>query len=631
MAEYVRLGRFATSKPPDVAPTQDHGAVDADTDLEMTGTDSREPLLGSQDAQRDSRQGLRSSDEYGTSGNKTSAAATVLDANSDEDDDFPEHTDEAHGGVEQADAINLVWSRNALILAYCFIFMCSFAQALQWQILSNLTPFVTSEFSSHSLIPTIGIVSSILSGVLKLPISKIIDAWGRPQGLAAVIVLATIGLILMAVCQNVKTYAAAQVFYEVGISGFSYVLNIIVADTSSLKNRTLAFAFSNTPTLVTTFIGPPIARAFYEKSSWRWGFALSSVLFFVLSLPILVLLMMNARKAIKLGLLKKEKNTEKWTMRNIRHNLKEYDALGLTLITLGLTLVFVPVSLGTSALSKWNVVLLTIGLILLVAFSWHEKFNAPRPIIAASLLFSRNVAGSCLCSVLIFVSYYAWDSYYSSYLQVVHGLTITEAGYINHIYGFGSTLWGVAVGYLIKVSDRYKWLAWLALPVHILGGVSLILFRRPDTHVSLLVLAQILLTIGGSTLVMCDQMAVMAVSSHEELASVMAVLQLAYYVGSAGGNALSGSIWNSILPEALAELLPDMSAPELKALCSDLKKQLSYPIGTPVRDAIIAAYSTAQVKMCITGAAISLFLIIPVALWRDAKVSQVKQVKGKVV
>lgn len=93
--------------------------------------------------------------------------------------------------------------------------MCSFAQALQWQILSNLTPYVTSEFSSHSLIPTIMLVSSILSGVLKLPISKIIDAWGRPQGLAAMILLATVGLILMAACQDVKTYAVAQVCFRI--------------------------------------------------------------------------------------------------------------------------------------------------------------------------------------------------------------------------------------------------------------------------------------------------------------------------------------------------------------------------------------------------------------------------------
>ena len=91
------------------------------------------------------------------------------------------------------------------------IFLCSFASALQWQIISNLTPYVTSEFSSHSLIPTISIVASVLSGVLKLPIAKIIDLWGRPQGLFVVVVLATVGLVLMASCNNIRTYAAAQV------------------------------------------------------------------------------------------------------------------------------------------------------------------------------------------------------------------------------------------------------------------------------------------------------------------------------------------------------------------------------------------------------------------------------------
>ncbi|KAH6647224.1 siderophore iron transporter [Truncatella angustata] len=608
MVEYVQLGRVAPPTSADAVSPQD-GTADVDM---LATTDSRVPLLSSSDAS--SAEGsFRNSDEY--------------------DDDLPGHSSDGTAGVQQADAINLVWSRNALILAYFFIFLCSFAQALQWQILSNLTPYVTSEFHSHSLIPTIEIVSSILSGVLKLPISKIIDAWGRPQGLAAMIVLATLGLILMAVCQSVETYAAAQVFYAVGISGFSYVLNIIVADTSSLKNRTLAFAFQNTPSLVTTVIGPPIARAFYEKSSWRWGFALSSILFFILSIPILVLLLMNARKAVKAGLLKKETNEEKWSLQNIRHNLWEYDALGLALVTFGLTFAFVPVSLGVGvgAGGAWKLALLIVGILLLVAFAVHEKLYARRPVISARLLFSRNVAGSCLLSIFIFVAYFAWDSYYSSYLQVVHGLTITEAGYINHIYGFGSTIWAVVVGYLLKVSDRYKWLAWVALPIHIAGGVSLILFRRPDTHISLLVLAQILLTVGGSTLVMCDQMAVMAVASHEELASVMAVLSLAYYVGSAGGNALSGSIWNSVLPTTLAKLLPNFSSSELKILCSDLKQQLSYPMGSPTRDAIITAYSTAQVKMCITGAAISLLQIIAVAMWRDAKLSTVKQVKGKVV
>lgn len=91
------------------------------------------------------------------------------------------------------------------------ICLCSFTNALQWQVIFNLLPYVVSEFSSHSLIPTIAIVSNILSGVLKLPVAKIIDSWGRPQGFASTTLLAALGLLLMSLCQNVQTYAAAHV------------------------------------------------------------------------------------------------------------------------------------------------------------------------------------------------------------------------------------------------------------------------------------------------------------------------------------------------------------------------------------------------------------------------------------
>ncbi|KAK8057831.1 hypothetical protein PG996_011768 [Apiospora saccharicola] len=505
-----------------------------------------------------------------------------------------EEEDAAQAGVQQADAINLVWTRSTLIVAYFF------------------------EFSSHSLIPTIGIVASILSGVLKLPISKVIDAWGRPQGLAAVVVLATIGLILMAACTNIKTYAAAQVFYQVGLSGFSYILSIIIADTSSLKNRALAFAFSTSPSLITTFIGPPIAQWFYKQSSWRWAFGFSSISFFLFSLPILVVLMRNAQKAAKLGVLPTTPNDVKVAPKSLTYYLEEFDVIGVILLALGLSMIFVPFSLGIKTSNRSSLVLVAMGFATLFAFAVHERYQAKKPIIPFHLLFSRNTGGSCLLMIVLFVSYFSWDSYYSSYLQVVHGLDIAEAGYIDHIYGLGSCLWA-AVARLGRTSLPYT------------GGVAMILFRRPDSSVGLLVLCQVMITIGGSTLVVVGQMAVMAVCTHAELASVMAILSLASYIGSAGGNALSGAIWNSTLPNALAGLLPEFSPQELALLCSDMKRQLSYPMGSPVRDAIITAYDQAQVKMCLAGTGFALLQIVAVMMWRDVRVSQTTQVKGKVI
>jgi fucose permease len=79
-----------------------------------------------------------------------------------------------------------------------------------------LTPFVTSTFSLHSLTAATTIMSSIIGGLFKLPLAKILDTWGRPQGLALALLFWVLGFVMMAACRNVETYAAAQVFSVVG-------------------------------------------------------------------------------------------------------------------------------------------------------------------------------------------------------------------------------------------------------------------------------------------------------------------------------------------------------------------------------------------------------------------------------
>jgi hypothetical protein len=83
--------------------------------------------------------------------------------------------------------------------------------AFQQSITGNLSPFVVSDFQSHSLIPAIYIVSNVMAGSLRLAVAKMLDLWGRPQGFAVMIIIATLGLIMMASCKNVQTFAAAQV------------------------------------------------------------------------------------------------------------------------------------------------------------------------------------------------------------------------------------------------------------------------------------------------------------------------------------------------------------------------------------------------------------------------------------
>lgn len=231
---------------------------------------------------------------------------------------------EAQEGVQQADAVTLVWTKSALVLAYAFIFVNFCLTSMEQQTTANLLPFVVSDFSAHSLIPAIGIASFILSGVLRLPVAKIIDTWGRPQGLAAMVAIATVGLAMMAVCSSATTYAAAQILHAVGFSGFTYILDIIVADTSSLQDRTLAFAFAGSPAIVTNFLGPPAAQWFLRYSSWRAAFALFTVLTPLVAFPVFAILQVNANWAKKLGILKPSKSERTWS-EAIWHYSVEFD------------------------------------------------------------------------------------------------------------------------------------------------------------------------------------------------------------------------------------------------------------------------------------------------------------------
>jgi MFS family permease len=96
------------------------------------------------------------------------------------------------------------------------IWIIYFVTTMQQNMTTQLTPYVTSAFQAHSLTAATSIMSSLIGGISKLPLAKILDIWGRPQGFALMVASLTLGLVMMAGCNNVETYAAAQVFYWLG-------------------------------------------------------------------------------------------------------------------------------------------------------------------------------------------------------------------------------------------------------------------------------------------------------------------------------------------------------------------------------------------------------------------------------
>ncbi|KAF2404839.1 putative MFS siderophore transporter [Trichodelitschia bisporula] len=561
---------------------------------------------------------------------KRSVTEAVAASNTSADEKPDE---EAQHGVKKAEALTLAWTKPWLISLFVAIWFIYFINAFQQSITLNLIGFAISDFEAHSLIPVVFILSNVMAGALRLAVAKMLDLWGRPQGFVVMTSLTVMGIVLMAACKNVETFAAAQVFYWVGMDGMIYSCDVVTADVSSLRNRGLAFAFTASPYIITAFAGPKVAESYYEKISWRWAYGTFSIILPLVAVPLFTILWWNTRKAKKNGLLGRTPSG-RTTLQSIWHYLIEFDALGVFFFAAGFVLFLLPFSIAESAASKWRsahiIAMLVIGFVCLILFALIERFISPHPFVRFELLASRTIMGTCLLCASFQVGYYCWNSYYASYLQVVHGLTLAQAGYVSGVFDVISGVWCFVVGYLIRRTNHFKWLLMLAVPLDILGIGLMIHFRQPGTNIGYVIMCQIFIAFSGGTIILTQQVSIMSVAKHADLAAVLALLGLFGYIGGAIGNTISGAVWTHTMPDALAKYLPAEALANLTEIYDSLDVQLSYEEGDPVRDAIIKAYGLAQRNMCIAGTAVMALSLIWVLMIKNVNVKDVKQVKGLV-
>ncbi|KAL2399273.1 hypothetical protein ABEF95_009632 [Exophiala dermatitidis] len=109
---------------------------------------------------------------------------------------------------------------------------------------------------------------------------------------------------------------------------------------------------------------------------------------------------------------------------------REFDVIGLLLISAGMALFLLSFSLYSYQRATWQSALIicfiVIGGLLIIAF-------AP-----------------------IYLAWYIWDSYFYSLLIVVFRQTVMPATYIGNIYTIGSTFWALVVRVCIRINGRLK-------------------------------------------------------------------------------------------------------------------------------------------------------------------------------
>lgn len=513
------------------------------------------------------------------------------------------------------------------------LYLVSLVDYLQSDMDYTLNPYITSKFGAHGLLNIAGILSTIFGACAPLPLAKIIDIWGRAEGFIFMVSVAVIGMILKALCQNVETYVAGATMYWAGHIGIRYVINVIISDMTGLKNRMIFIGFSDTPRLASSFAGPRLGRLFYEKSNFRWGFGVFTILLVAASTPAIGLLMFASRKAVKSGILEKRQRSGRTLWQSLKHYFIEFDLTGVLVLIFALSFLLLPFSLAARAPNGWKtgyiIAFFVLGAVLFpVFYIWEAKY-APVQFLPFRYLKEGTIIGSCLVMGILFLSIFSWNTYFNSYVQVVHRQDIDTAGYIVYTFTVTSTFFGPIIGFLISWTGDFKWTAYTGIPIMLLGTALLIPFRSPDAPIGMLVFTQFLCGLGTQIFSSCSTIAIMAPVTHQYIAVVNALSSLFTGVGAGIGIAIAGATWNNMLPQQLAQRLPDELKSNATTIFGDMTIQMSFPDGTPARDAVVGAYAHVMRLMVITGACFMPLCIACVYFWKNINVRKIEEEQGK--
>ncbi|KFZ11365.1 hypothetical protein V502_07586 [Pseudogymnoascus sp. VKM F-4520 (FW-2644)] len=552
--------------------------------------------------------------------------------NSNVDDSYDSDGKSWHDGVLRIRAITTMWSKKSMWTMFALLWLISFVDILQNALDSSLNPYVTSSFASHGLMNVSGVMSSAVGACTPLALAKIIDIWGRVEGFTFMLIVCVVGMILKATTQNVQQYVGAHVLYWTGHIGMVYVIDVMISDMTTLRNRAILFAINGLPRVASTFLGPRIGQAFYDHLNYRWAFGAFAIILVGCSVPAMGLMVYMYRKADKAGLVNKhEPSGRKWHQ-SLLHYAIEIDVLGIILICGAVILTTIPFSLSYYAPQGWKtpyiIAMLVLGVLLYPTFWFYEVKLAPKQFLDFRYLKNGTILGSCFLYGVMFLSTFTWNAYLYSFIQVVYLLDISTANYVVNSYSLTSTALAPVIAFIISYTGNFKWVAYSGVPIMLLGTALILPFRTAE-NVGLVALTQVLVGLGAGIFATCSGIAIMVPVTHEEFAAVNALTTLFGGFGASIGSAIAGAIWNNVAPGELLKRLPAGSKDQAATIFGDIRVQIALPIGSLEREAIVGTYRHVMKLMTITGVCLMPLCALAIFFWKNVNIRKLEEEKGK--
>lgn len=518
-------------------------------------------------------------------------------------------------GVARIEALNAHTTLANRVCIFIGLFLVAYAYGLDGTLRYTYQPYATSGFQQHSTLATINVLRSVIAAAAQPTAAKIADVFGRIEIVVLSIFFYILGTVVEATSTGVAAFAAGAVLYQLGYTVIIVLIEIIIADITSLRSRLLFSYVPAIPFLINTWISGDVSQAVLESTTWRWGVGMWCIIYTVCCIPLTASLLWAHTRAKRAGALDDFKTPYQvhGPKKLLAALFWQLDVPGIILVIAVLGCILTPFTIAGGVSSQWRtakvIAPLVIGILCIPMFiAWEMK--ASHPMLPFHLLKDRAVWGALGIACTLNFAWYMQGDFLYTVLVVAFDESIKSATRISSLYSFSSVITGLILGGIVFRVRRLKpfivagtclFMVAFGLLIHYRGGSG------NDAH-SGIIGAQICLGIAGGMFPYPTQASIQAATKHEHVAIVTGIYLAVYNVGSALGNTVSGAMWQQIIP---GELLRQTGDPTLAATvyADPFTFASTYPMGTLEREAVVAAYRHVQRLLCIAGICLSVLLI----------------------
>ncbi|KAI1010775.1 hypothetical protein LB505_007636 [Fusarium chuoi] len=521
-------------------------------------------------------------------------------------------------GVQRIKAMSEVITLADRIFIFFGVFLIAYAYGLDGTVRYAYQPSALNSFQEHSLQSSVNTLRAVIAAAAQPTAGKIADVFGRVELICISVFFYTIGTVVEAAAQNLDTYSAGAVIYQIGYTMIILLVEVIIGDITSVRSRLFFSYIPALPFIINTWISGDVTEAVLGATTWRWGIGMWCIIYPVCALPLIISLLVVGHRAKKAGhLVGYRSSFQQLGFNKLTVELFWLlDIIGVILLIAVFALLLVPLTIAGGFESKWSdpqvVAPLVIGFVCIPVFVVWE-LRAPHPLVPFHHMKDRSVWAPMGIACMLNFAWTMQGDYLYTVLQVSFNFSIKAATRVQSLYSFASVITGTILGLIVYKVRRFKVFIVSGTCLFLVAFGLLIRYRGDPSsdNKSGVIGAQILLGIAGGMFPYPAQASLQAYVTHERLAVMTGLYLALYQVGSAFGNAVSGAIWTQVLPVRLAQSFSSFGNETLAvyAYSQPLSAILDFPVGSDERDAMIDAYKHVQRLLTITGICLCVPLI----------------------